>query len=415
MTNIKQLTKETLSNLKNNDISTLPQNYFKEFKKQAKLTNLQIEEFALFDEINESLTKEEKNDYKIDSFNDLAVILSKRVSTDELRDLIDIFDELLSPSIDFSIMEEMEELIMDLDKNPQKLISQKFILKLKEFSKKRVNLDRKTLKDKTEDIVKLTSLMSRYFDKTLGDNGKSTDEINKIKNELVNLNISNASQRELKIVQKKLIDTIYKIENSMKTNSEIIHSHKVKFDHLNKQIEDLQKELQIAKKEYHIDYLTQLSNRRAFHEEIEKMEKNFSIFNNDYAIIFFDIDHFKSINDDYGHTCGDVVLKKFASILKELTRTEDVIARYGGEEFIALVNYQDEIEIQRYIKRIKKSLKETNFIYKDSVIKLNFSAGVGHRSKYASYLEAKKTADELLYKAKHNGRDKIIFDTNIEL
>ena len=117
----------------------------------------------------------------------------------------------------------------------------------------------------------------------------------------------------------------------------------------------------------------------------------------------------------YGHTCGDVVLKKFASILKELTRTEDVIARYGGEEFIALINYQDEVEIQRYIKRIKKSLQETNFIYKDSVIKLKFSAGVGHRNRYTSYLEAKKEADALLYKAKHNGRDKVIFDNDVEL
>lgn len=415
MINIKELTKKTLSHLKDEDITTIPENYFKEFKKQAKQANVQIEEFELFDKINESLTKEEKNDYKIDSFNDLAVVLSKRVSTNELGDLIEIFDELLSPSIDFSTVEEIEDLIMTLNKNPQKLVSEDFIQKLKEFSKKRVKLDRKTLKDKTDDIVKLTSLMSRYFDKTLGDNGKSTYEITKIKNELINLNISNASQRELKVVQKKLIDTIYKIENSMKNNSDIINDHKVKFEHLNKQIEDLQKELQVAKQEYHIDFLTQLSNRRAYHEEVEKMEKNFSIFNNDYAIVFFDIDHFKNINDVYGHTCGDVVLKKFASILKELTRTEDVIARYGGEEFIALINYQDEIEVQRYLKRIKKSLKETNFIYKESTIKLKFSAGVSHRNKYISYLEAKKIADELLYKAKHNGRDKIIFDSGIEL
>lgn len=415
MINIKELTKKTLSHLKDEDITTIPENYFKEFKKQAKQANVQIEEFELFDKINESLTKEEKNDYKIDSFNDLAVVLSKRVSTNELGDLIEIFDELLSPSIDFSTVEEIEDLIMTLNKNPQKLVSEDFIQKLKEFSKKRVKLDRKTLKDKTDDIVKLTSLMSRYFDKTLGDNGKSTYEITKIKNELINLNISNASQRELKVVQKKLIDTIYKIENSMKNNSDIINDHKVKFEHLNKQIEDLQKELQVAKQEYHIDFLTQLSNRRAYHEEVEKMEKNFSIFNNDYAIVFFDIDHFKNINDVYGHACGDVVLKKFASILKELTRTEDVIARYGGEEFIALINYQDEIEVQRYLKRIKKSLKETNFIYKESTIKLKFSAGVSHRNKYISYLEAKKIADELLYKAKHNGRDKIIFDSGIEL
>ena len=415
MTNIKELTKETLFHLRDEGISTLPVNYFIEFKKQAKLADIRIEEFELFDEIYKSLTKEEKNDNKIDSFNDLAIILSKRVSSGELKDLIEIFDELLSPSVDFSTLEEIEEIITDLNQTPEKLVSEEFIRKLKDFSKKRIKLDRKTLKDKTDDIVKLTSLMSRYFDKTLGDNNNSTDEITKIKDELVNLNISNASQRELKIVQKKLIDTIYKIENSMKNNSDLITNHKAKFEHLNKQIEDLQKELQVAKQEYHIDFLTQLLNRRAYHEEVEKMEKNFSIFNNDYAIIFFDIDHFKSINDVYGHTCGDVVLKKFASILKELTRTEDVIARYGGEEFIALINYQDEVEIQRYIKRIKKSLQETNFIYKDSVIKLKFSAGVGHRNRYTSYLEAKKEADALLYKAKHNGRDKVIFDNDVEL
>ena len=134
MTTIKELTKETLFHLKDDDISTLPENYFKEFRKQAKLANVQIEEFELFNRLNESLTKEEKNDNKIDSFNDLAIVLSNRISTNELRDLIDVFDELLSPSVDFSIMEEMEEIVMDLSKNPQKLVSENFIQKLKDFS-----------------------------------------------------------------------------------------------------------------------------------------------------------------------------------------------------------------------------------------------------------------------------------------
>ena len=66
MTTIKELTKETLFHLKDDDISTLPENYFKEFRRQAKLANVQIEEFELFNRINESLTKEEKNDNKID-------------------------------------------------------------------------------------------------------------------------------------------------------------------------------------------------------------------------------------------------------------------------------------------------------------------------------------------------------------
>ena len=145
------------------------------------------------------------------------------------------------------------------------------------------------------------------------------------------------------------------------------------------------------------------------------MEKKFSIFNGDYAVVFYDIDHFKDINDKYGHNCGDAVLKSFAGILKNLTRKEDIIARYGGEEFIALINYQDEIEVERYVKRVKKALSNSNFIYKEANIKLKFSAGVTYRNKYNSFNEAKKRADELLYEAKHKGRDRIILDNGIEI
>jgi len=145
------------------------------------------------------------------------------------------------------------------------------------------------------------------------------------------------------------------------------------------------------------------------------MEKKYSIFNADYAIVFYDIDHFKQINDKYGHTCGDMVLKNFAAILKELTRKEDIIARYGGEEFVALINYLDEIEIQRYIKRVKKTFENATFLYKDSKIKITFSAGITYRNKYESFIEAKKRADELLYEAKRKGRNKIILDNGIIL
>ena len=257
--------------------------------------------------------------------------------------------------------------------------------------------------------------MSRYFDKTLNDGKNSTEEIIKIKDELLSLNISSSSFRELKIVEKKLIDTIYNIEHSMKENHKMIEDNKEKFQQLNRQIEELQKELVLVKEEYQVDYLTNILNRRAYHKEVEKMEKKFSIFNANYAIVFYDIDHFKEINDQFGHSCGDSVLKNFAAILKDLTRKEDIIARYGGEEFVALVNYQEEIEVQRYIKRVKKTLENANFLYKDSQIKIKFSAGITYRNKYETFTDAKKRADELLYEAKHKGRNKIIVDDGIEL
>ena len=415
MGQIKELTKNTLSKLKEDNKSTLPSNYFIEFKKQADLSKIEIKEFELFNKIKDNLSIEEKNSIKIENFDDLASVLIKRVSSDELKKLINAFDEVLKPSIDFTHLEDIQSFITRILHEPKNIITDDSIKELKEISKKRVDTDRKNLKDKTDDIVKLTSLMSRYFDKTLSESENSGEDILKIKDELITLNMSEASQRELKVVQTKLVATIHKIENSIKTNCKIINDHKIQFNSLNEQIRKLQEELSIAREEKETDFLTNVFNRRAYHNEIEKIEKNYSIFNNNYAIIFYDIDHFKKINDTYGHTCGDSVLKNFAGILKSLTRTEDVIARYGGEEFIALINYEKEEEVLGYIKRVKKAITSTNFIYKEETIHIKFSAGISYRNKYDSYSDAKKRADELLYEAKSKGRDKIIFDNESEI
>ncbi len=150
-------------------------------------------------------------------------------------------------------------------------------------------------------------------------------------------------------------------------------------------------------------------------KKLKKIERKHSLFESKYALIFIDIDHFKIINDTYGHECGDIVLKSFAAILSALTRQEDVLARYGGEEFITLLNYKDEDEINTYIKRLKKIISTNYFVYKNNKILVKFSAGVAIRDKYTSYSNAKKNADNLLYKAKQEGRDKIVFDNGTEI
>lgn len=415
MGKIKELTKNTLFQLKEENLPTTPENYFIEFKNQAQLADIEIAEFELFNKIKEALTLNEIESLEINTFNHLAIILAKRVNEEELKKLINVFEEILKPFSDSDLSQEIKKFILKILETPKNIILDESIDTLKEIANKRIDSDRQILKDKTNDIIKLTSLMSRYFDKTLNESENSSEDISKIKNELITLDMSEASQRELKVVQTKLVDTIHKIETSIKINCKIINDHKIQFNSLNEQIRKLQEELLIAKEEKQTDFLTNVFNRRAYHNEIEKVEKNYSIFNNKYAIIFYDIDHFKRINDTYGHTSGDEVLKNFASILKKLTRTEDVIARYGGEEFIALVNYEKEEEILGYLTRVKNAISSTNFIYKEESIHIKFSAGVSFRNKYDSYSDAKKRADELLYEAKSKGRDKIIFDNNMEI
>ena len=415
MKNIKDITKNTIANLSKNGIPTTPENYFIQFKEEANKLELDFEELNLYEILKNSLSKIEKEELEIKSYNDLAKVLQKRVPLDELKELVLALNDILKPSVNFDILEEIEKFIAKLLEKPKDLTSIDSIKTLKKLSKQRVSDDRKVLKEKTDDIIKLTSLMSRYFDKTLIDGVNSNDEITKIKDELVALDISKFSHRELRIVQKKLVDTIFKIEATFNENRKMLSDNKERFEHLNKQIEELQNELTLVKEEHQTDYLTALLNRRAYDYEVEKMERKYQVFNSNFAIVFYDIDYFKSINDKYGHACGDAILRSFAKILKDLTRKEDIVARYGGEEFVALIHYQDEIEVSRYIKRVKNTINETNFIYENNKIKITFSAGISFRNKYESFLEAKKEADELLYKAKNLGRNIIFLDNNQEL
>lgn len=410
MQNLKEITKNTLSSLKDKQLPTTPENYFVEFKNQAKLLNSEYEEITLLNNAMNSLTKEEQKGVGLNSIFQVIKVLSRRTSNEDLKVLISTFSDLLAPAINFDLKEEIEDFILESLRDPKNITSKESVEKIKEFARQRVDADRRVLKEKTKDIIKLTSLMSRYYQKTLNDSDSSSEEIKKIKDDLVSLDVSDYSKRELIFVQKKLIDTIYKLENSLLENNRILSTSIDKFKLLNTQIEELEKELQVAKEEYFFDFLTGILNRRAYENEAKKIEKQFFIFETNFALVFFDIDHFKKINDSYGHACGDEILKSFAKILKDLTRKEDIIARYGGEEFVALINFREKIEIVRYIKRVKNAFLNSTFIYKEHKINITFSAGVTFRNNYNTIGEAQTKADELLYQAKNSGRDKTIFD-----
>ncbi|NVJ53448.1 MAG: diguanylate cyclase [Campylobacteraceae bacterium] len=381
MDSTKKITKLTLESLKKKDIAPTPSHYEKEFLAQAKTLDKELYEEILQDNI-----------------------------LSDLNYFIENLPEIISPSINFSNDEKINLYLEKINQNPKEFLSKTYIDMLKEITKERVKADREVLKNKTDDIIKLSNLMEKYFDKTILESTNSSEKFDVIKAELKDLNISNASYRELGQLQSKLINTIYSIEHSMQNNRVELSESKEQFDSLNKKIEELQKELAIVKQEKSTDFLTSVLNRRAYEEEVNKIEKKYEAFESNYAIVFYDIDHFKQINDTYGHTCGDTVLKTFGKILKNLTRKEDVIARYGGEEFLALINYEEEKELYKYIKRVKNLITTTNFKYKDIRIHVEFSAGVSFRKNFKNYTDAKKRADDLLYQAKKEGRNKVIFD-----
>jgi len=408
---VTKITRDTLTSLKNKNLPTTLENYFLEFVALAKSHNIKLDEIRIIDDALENLTNCEKSLLNSQSIFQIIKVLLQRTTNEELKALIYTFGTILAPSINFNKKEIIDNFILECLRNPKNIVSEESILKIREFAQERVEEDRKALREKTNDIIKLTTLISKLYDKKLSDSNKSNKEIEEIKKDLIKLDIPNHSKKDLILVQKKLIDTIDKFENSLLENAKLLSANMDKFKLLHKQIEELEKELKVAKKEYLVDFLTGILNRRAYDSQAKKIEKHFFAFGTNFAIVFFDLDHFKNINDKFGHICGDEILKSFATILKDLTKKEDIVARYGGEEFVALVNFKDKVEVYKYIKRVKKVIQNSTFSYKEHKINITFSAGIAFRNKYKSIEEAQIKADELLYQAKKTGRNKAIFDT----
>ncbi|MCO4784628.1 MAG: diguanylate cyclase [Marinomonas atlantica] len=157
------------------------------------------------------------------------------------------------------------------------------------------------------------------------------------------------------------------------------------------------------------DYLTSLPNRRSFEKNLaEEMAKSYRHDQN-LSVAIFDIDHFKQINDTYGHEGGDVVLKEIAARFNRFKRAGDVFGRIGGEEFGLFLPHTTSQEAITACERYRKLLSANKFTYDSFVIELTVSVGVCTYENEKTQLELIKCADEALYQAKHQGRNRVVF------
>ncbi len=404
---MKSLEREVLELLSERDLQSVPQNYTRVFYQLAKEKSIDIDELVYLERFIANLDKSEKDILPDDvvTYYELAEILNYRIKKSEITRFIKHLSFLMRPSVDTTITYEIEKLVLELSKDPNNLINDRFIHKLISASDKRVSKDRVALKNKSKDIKTITDLMVTYFDKALNDSKNVDKDVMDINDKLQHSDDKDIIK--LKGEFGKLIDSFHNVLNK---NQEELEKGQVQCQKLQEKIEKLEKNILEIQKDKDIDFLTGLLNRRGFNQEIQKIENEYEIFGNNYAVVFFDLDHFKDVNDNYGHECGDVILSTFAKLLKQLTRVEDIVARYGGEEFIALIHYEDNEELEKYVTRVKYMVNKNLFKYKDLRVKITFSAGVALREKYDNYDEAINKADTILYKAKSGGRNRIFFD-----
>lgn len=164
------------------------------------------------------------------------------------------------------------------------------------------------------------------------------------------------------------------------------------------------------------DPLTQLPNRRAFQRELETAAKRSTRAGSTIALAYIDLDHFKPINDSFGHHVGDAVLMSVAQRLNTAVRVCDSVARIGGDEFVALIEeIKSDEDIIPIVERIVKSIKEP-FLVSGQQIDISCSVGIAVYPRDGDIEKLMICADAAMYKAKENGKNQFkFFDAEIEL
>ena len=158
-----------------------------------------------------------------------------------------------------------------------------------------------------------------------------------------------------------------------------------------------------------IDGLTQVYNKRYLLEFLDREMARCLRHERDLSLVLFDIDHFKTINDTFGHLAGDYVLRELAQALKSRIRKEECFARYGGEEFALVLPETGHENTVFLADKLRKIVEQHPFVFEGKRIAVTFSAGVADlEPAHDSALAFIKSADARLYDAKHRGRNQVV-------
>ena len=157
------------------------------------------------------------------------------------------------------------------------------------------------------------------------------------------------------------------------------------------------------------DVLTGVTNRRHFFELAEIEYQRFQRYKHPLTVMLLDIDHFKQVNDRYGHLAGDHVLRHIANECRKLLRGSDQFARYGGEEFISLLIETTHESAVETAERIRGQIEKSEIEFKGMAIPLTISIGLAFAEDDPNINLEKMIdrADKALYQSKENGRNKV--------
>ena len=265
--------------------------------------------------------------------------------------------------------------------------------------------------------------MQAFLSETKEESGQSTQENNAL-NTQVKRNVS-ALHKHVKestdinalkaAVVKQMTALIQTVDEHRRTQLQREAKMQMRYDSLLNRLDSMEQEsksikVKIAQEELRArtDPLTNLPNRAAYDSHLELELDRWQRYGNHFSIAIVDLDHFKRINDTYGHLAGDKVLRLVGKILRRHLRGSDFIARFGGEEFVVLFPSTSLKDAEKVAQMVRESVANSPFNFHGKPVQITASIGVASVTKDDSGDALFSRADKALYQAKNSGRNQVV-------
>ena len=234
--------------------------------------------------------------------------------------------------------------------------------------------------------------------------------------EVTDLHASVASASDLDDLKQSISRRLAQIQERLREQRDLEHRReqaledsvsrlKERIGEMERESDKLQQQVNEARSEAFRDALTGLHNRIAYDNRLDEEIARWKRYGNDLSLILLDVDHFKRVNDNYGHKAGDRVLEVIGTLVRQTIRESDYAARYGGEEFVILLPETDLEGAYALAEKLRLAIQNKHFQYTNQRVSITASCGLARFRKSDSADSLFERADKALYHAKESGRN----------